>query len=270
MSTEFYRAWGALRWLLALIFASPLAAAEASTPDEVASLSTDLLVDGYISPLSGQVFIREDDLHVIGAQDVVLTRSYVPPQILGRYEDKDDADRLLLGKSLASQETRRWAILPHLWAGFSFHSPYFQVRDPSGFVLEFEIQGNRGILKTNLYGVSNLRQGEPDSTADLRNIECLIEQDAVRIICPDGTERIYRKYGPLSYRLEVERLPNGKALRYEYDPSGLSQITSTDETGQSVYAWIKKVGENLYVGSDGREAKFHYDPFEVKGKIKKG
>ena len=264
-----------MRWLLCFIFTSRLIAASfenvgPSTPDEIASLSTNLLIDGYISPLSGQVSLHETDLHIKAAQDLALKRTYVPPQILGRYEDEDDFDRLLLGKSLASQESRRWAILPHLWAGFNFHSSYFQVRDPSGFVLEFEIRGNKGILKTNAYGFSNLRQGEPDSTADLRNIEFSIDPDAARIIWPDGTERIYRKQASALYRLEAELLPNGKRIAYEYEPQGLSKITSTDKSGKYTYASIKKVGENAYVGSDGREARFNYDMFEVKGKVKKG
>lgn len=264
-----------MRWLLCFIFTSRLIAAPfenvgPSTPDEIASLSTNLLIDGYISPLSGQVSLHETDLHIKAAQDLALKRTYLPPQIIGRYEDKDDFDRLLLGKSLASQESRRWAILPHLWAGFNLHSPYFQVCDPSGFVLEFEIRGAKGILKTNAYGFSNLRQGEPDSTADLRNIEFSIDPDAARIIWPDGTERIYRKQSSALYRLEAELLPNGKRIAYEYDTQGLSRITSTDKSGKYTYASIKKVGENAYVGSDGREARFNYDAFEVKGKVKQG
>ncbi len=264
-----------MRWLLCFILTSRLIAVPfenvgPSTPDEIASLSANLLIDGYIAPLSGQAFLHETDLHIKAAQDLALKRTYVPPQILGRYKDKDGIDRLLLGKNLSKQESRRWAILPHLWAGFNFHSPHFQVCDPSGFVLEFEIRGNKGVLKTNAYGLSNLRQGEPDSTADLRNIEFWYDQDAARIIWPDGTERIYRKQSSALYRLEVELLPNGKALHYEYESQGLSKITSTDKTGKYTYAAIKKVGENAYVGSDGREAKFYYDTFEVKGKVKKG
>jgi hypothetical protein len=130
---------------------------------------------------------------VKAAQDLSLKRTYIPPQILGSYEEKDDFDRLLLGKALASQESRRWVINSHLLAGFNFHSPYFQVQDPGGFVLEFEIRGIQGVLKTSPYGFSNLRQGEPDSTSDLRNIEFMMEQDAARITWPDGTERTYRK-----------------------------------------------------------------------------
>lgn len=209
-----------MRWLLCFILTSQLIAApfenvEPSTPVEIASLNAHLLIDGYISPLSGQISLQETDLLIKAAQDLMLKRTYVPPQILGRYEDKDRLDRLSLGKALLLQERRRWVMLPHLWAGYNLHSPYFQVYDPSGFVLEFEICDAKGILKTSSYGFSNLRQEEPDSTADLRNIEFFVEQDAVRIIWPEGTERIYRKQSPTLYRLETELLPYGKALRFE-------------------------------------------------------
>ena len=81
-----------MRWVLCFIFTSRLIAAPfenvgPSTPDEIASLSTNLLIDGYISPLSGQVSLHEIDLHIKAAQDLALKRTYVPPQILGSYED---------------------------------------------------------------------------------------------------------------------------------------------------------------------------------------
>jgi len=256
--------------LCSRLIAAPFDEITPSTPEEVASLNGDLLIEGFISPLSGQIFIHEADLRVKAAQDISLQRNYVPPQILGRYEDKDDFDQLLLGKALAFQESRRWTINPHLSAGFNVHSSYFQVRDPSGFVLEFELQGAQGILKTASYGMSNLGQGEPDSTADLRNIEFVMEKDVARVIWPDGTERIYRKQNSFHYRLEKELLPNGKAIRYEYSGRELARIISSDYSGKYTYATIEKMAENHYVGSDGREVRFNYEPLEVKGKVKQG
>ena len=56
-----------MRWLLCFFLTSRLIAAPfenvgPSTPDEIASLSANFLIDGYISPLSGQVFLQESDL----------------------------------------------------------------------------------------------------------------------------------------------------------------------------------------------------------------
>ena len=99
-----------MRWLLCLILTSRLIAATfenvgPSTPDEIASLNVNLLIDGYISPLSGQPSLHETDLLIKATQDLTLKRTYVPPQILGRYEDKDRLDSLSLGKALLLQES---------------------------------------------------------------------------------------------------------------------------------------------------------------------
>ena len=252
------------------VFAASFENTLPSSPDEVASLSASLLIDGFISPLSGQISLCETDLHVKGAQDLHLKRTYVPPQIYGRYEDKDNEDRFRLGMALLEQESRRWAILSHLWAGFNNHSHYFQVRDPNGFVLEFELQGTRGILKTSSHGLSNLNQGQPDGAVDLRNIEFSVEPEGVRITWPDSTERYYQAQPSNMYRLEKELLPNGKAIRYEYDGQKLVRIVSSDPNGKYTYGVIEKIGDSHYVGSDGREVHFDYETKEVKGKVKNG
>ncbi len=263
-----------MRYLLLLCLCSQLTAASfeevtPSLPEEVASLNGDLLIGGFIAPLSGQVFIHETDLQVRGAQDLSLQRSYIPPQILGRYEEKEKADRYFLAEAIASQKSKSWVLHPHLSVGFNGRSSYFLVRDPSGCVLEFAIKGNKGILKTSSYGLSNLSQEGPDSTCDLRNIKFVMEKDEVRIIWPDGTERIYPKKN-YAYRLEKELLPNGKAIFYEYKKNELARIISSDVNRKHIYATIEKMGENYYVGSDETEARFNYEPFKVKGKIKQG
>jgi hypothetical protein len=214
-----------MRWFLLLGFSVRLLASSfddvvPSTPDEIFSLTSDLLVEGFVSAASGQILLSETDLHIRGAQDLLLKRTYVPPQILGRYEDKDKLDRLALGKALLQLETKGWVVNPHLWAGYNRHSRYFQVRDPQGFVLEFEIRGGRGILETSAYGCSNLRAGEPSSAADIRNIELSVEGNWVKVIWPDGMQRLYAMQYRGVYRLEREVLSNGKVIRYEYNAQG--------------------------------------------------
>lgn len=263
-----------MRWLILCCFAFFQLSANnfdkivPSVPEEIASLNADLLVDGFISALSGQIVLSEKDLYVKGAQDLVLERTYIPPQILGRYEDKDKIDRLALAKALLQLETKGWVVLPHLWAGYNRNSSYFQVRDPRGFVLEFEINGNRGFLRTSTYGCSNLHAGEPNSSADIRNIELFVEDDQVKVIWPNGVHRIYFKYFPGVYRLERELLANGKAIRYKYNGNQLEKILATDANGKYVYASITKTGECNYVGSDKSEADLTYEIKEIKGKSK--
>src|SRR5471030_243794 len=99
-----------MRWLLCFILTSRLIAApfenlRPSTPDEIASLSVNLLIDGYISALSGQPSLYETDLLIKAAQDLTLQRIYLPPQIFGRYEDNDRLDRMSLGKAIAFKNT---------------------------------------------------------------------------------------------------------------------------------------------------------------------
>ena len=153
-----------MRWLVLFaialrVFANSFDQVTPSAPDEIASLNADLLVDGFVSAASGQLSLVQRDLHIRGAQDLVLQRTYIPPQILGRYDDNNERDQLALGKALSQLYARGWAVLPHLWVGYNQNSPYFQLRDLHGTVLEFQIIGNRGYLKTSGYGCSNLGGG---------------------------------------------------------------------------------------------------------------
>jgi hypothetical protein len=163
-----------MRWMLLFVttvrlFATSFDDMAPSEPEEIASLNSDLLVEGFVSAVSGQLSLRQTDLHIRAAQDLLLQRIYISPQILGRYDDKNEIDQLLLGKSLAQQPERGWISFPHLFAGYNRKSPYFQVRDSNGAVLQFQIEGNRGRLRTSAFGCSNLRGGKPSAEADIRN-----------------------------------------------------------------------------------------------------
>ena len=125
-------------------------------------------------------------------------------------------------------------------------------------------------MKTATYGCSNLRGETPSSSADIRNIELVVEGDLVKVIWPDGIQRQYSKQYLGMYRLEKEILSNGKIIRYEYNDQGLSKISSSDPSGQFVYASITRVGSNHYVGSDGREVDLVYEIREIEGECKKG
>jgi RHS repeat-associated protein len=239
-----------------------------SSSEEILSLTSDLLVEGFVSASSGQISLSETDLHVRGAQDLFLKRTYVPPRILGRYDDNDKSDRFALSRALSQLETKGWVTNPHLWAGYNRHSKYFQVCDPQGFVLEFQIRGNRGVLKTSSHGCSNLRGGEPNSAADIRNIELWVDKDEARVVWPDGTQRFYHKKDARTYWLEQEVLPNGKIVRYEYKNRLLAQITSSDPVGKYTYASITRDHAHHYSGSDGSKAELTYERRKIEGKIK--
>ena len=68
------------------VFAELIEDLTPSVPEEIASLQCDHLIDGVINPFSGQFVCTEIDLHIHTAQDLILRRTYIPPQVLGRYE----------------------------------------------------------------------------------------------------------------------------------------------------------------------------------------
>lgn len=264
-----------MRWIILFAFSFRLFAGSfddvaPSSSEEILSLTTDLLIDGFVSATSGQISISEVDLIVKGAQDLSLKRTYVPPRILGRYDDKDKVDRLALGKALCQLETKGWVVLPHLWAGYNRNSNYFQVIDPQGFVLEFKIANNKGVLKTATHGCSNLRGDTPSSSNDIRNIELVVVADLVKVTWPDGIQRQYSKQLQGRYRLEKEILSNGKVIQYEYKAQRLSKISSSDPNEKFTYASITRGDGNRYLASDGREAALVYETREINGKYKKG
>ena len=249
-------------------FAEPIEDLIPSGPEEIASLRTDLLIGGYVNPYSGQIAISEKDLHIKGAQDLVLQRSYIPPQIMGRYEDKDERDRFELAQALR-QSLKGWSILSHLWCGINpLKSRYFQVPDSSGCVLEFELKGQNGTLVTQSYGMSNLNGDTPSSDADWRNTRLFVDDTSAHITTPQDIERIYQRVANGAYRLDRELLTNGKAIRYEYQNNRLSKITSTDLNGKYVYASIDVKDLEHYVGSDGTQASYGYETRTIQGQKK--
>ena len=250
------------------LVASPFEDVTPSSSEEISSLNSNLLIEGFVSPLSGQVSLSETDLIVRGAQDLRLSRNYSAPRVSGSYSGDEKKDRFYLAKALLQQRKSNWSVLPHLWAGFNLNSPNFLLCDPNGSVLEFEIKGSKGVLKTPSYGMSNLRNEEPNAAADPRNIEFMIDTERAHITWPDGTERIYRRMGALLFRLEKELLPNGKVLRYEYGGKPLVKIIATDVSDSCSYASLDWVEGDHYAGSDGREVRFGFERKEIKGKIK--
>jgi RHS repeat-associated protein len=259
--------------IIFLILSSPIFSASfediiPSTPEELFSLTSNLLVEGCVSALSGQLSLSETDLHVKGNQDLFLKRTYVPPQILGCYESKDTLDRFILGQALLQLKTKGWIINPHLMAGYNRNSQYFQVRDPAGFTLEFAIKNNKGILQA-CYGCSNLLGDEPSSANDIRNISLFIEEDFIKIIWPSDIQRFYRKHSSSIYRLEKEILPNGKALKFEYNEQGFVTIFSCDPEERWIYGSIIQKDRRHYTSSDGQEVILHYELREIKGEFKK-
>lgn len=83
-----------------------------SLPDQAADLTAgnDMLVGGLVSPLSGQVCMRQTDLIAKGAQDIVLGRTYLAPYVPGAFSSDNKMDSFCLYKHL-SKTYRGWIYL---------------------------------------------------------------------------------------------------------------------------------------------------------------
>jgi hypothetical protein len=73
-----------------------------STPDQLSTLMSepDMLIGGLVSPLSGQLALREIDLIAKGAAGIALTRSYVPPFMPSSFSQDKEIDKRYLHSHL--------------------------------------------------------------------------------------------------------------------------------------------------------------------------
>jgi len=171
-----------------------------STPEELATLSSpDLLIQGCLSPLSGQLALRETDLIARGAQDITLQRTYIPthtplPRTLHNKEKhKKRWDKFFLHQHLL-KHYKGWQCVPHASLQVFPLSRSVRLRTPEGMTLDFQetAQGTR--LLSTTHGISNLAGETPSGRNDLRNTEIRIndETQEVEVRAPDGTVRTYR------------------------------------------------------------------------------
>jgi hypothetical protein len=90
-----------------------------SSPEQIASLSSEpgYLIGGLISPLSGQPVLRVIDLVAKGAQNITLSRTYIPPYIPFSFEkhkhNQGEYDKANLFHHLA-REYKGWQFYSHV------------------------------------------------------------------------------------------------------------------------------------------------------------
>lgn len=117
-----------------------------STPDQIAALSTESshLIGGLISPLSGQIVLRQTDLIVKGAQNLNLSRIYIPPHMPASFpqhkNQKENYDNRYLYHHL-KDNYQGWQFYPHARLGFHFKSRTARVTEPNGMTLDFQLSG---------------------------------------------------------------------------------------------------------------------------------
>lgn len=223
-----------------------------STPDQIASLrsDTDFLIAGLISPLSGQPVIRQTDLIVRGAQELVLNRVYIPPHIPCSFpkekHQKGDWEIYNLYNHLL-ENYKGWQFYPHSMLLLNYVSKEFRISDPNGITLDFRVSNGTTTLSALPYAISNTIGDVPSGRHDPRNTRIVYQGDRITVQAADGTIRFYIKKAKWTrkqsyiYLLEKEILPHGKVLKYHYQGNGFF-AEAKDLKEQLTYASIQKTG----------------------------
>ncbi len=264
-----------------------------STPDQIAALTSepDYLIGGVVSPLSGQLVLRQTDLTIKGAQNIILSRTYIPiymPCFFPRHKHgQKEYDKKYLQRYL-SANYQGWVFYPHQRLEFNHQKKEVRLSDANGITLDFRLSGancSESTFISSHYAISNICGDSPGGQYDPRNMRVTYEQniDKITVHTTHGATRLYRK-GSLQtmrsnpYLLEKEITPSGKVLRYRYDAKDkLERIEALDPQERFVYASIDIAGSPrteacFFTSSSGQAAQYNYHKrliqWELKGKKK--
>lgn len=245
------------------------------------------LVGGLINPLSGQPTLRQTDLIVKRAQDIILSRTYVPPYMpcsfpYHKHYQQEHNKRYLYNH--LRDNYKGWQFYPHLRLELIPRLMEVRLAEPNGMTLDFRLSGP-GYSKTSLaslpYAISNVAGDLPSGKYDPRNTRISYEENGHKIVVysVDGTTRIYRNKGLTTrasylYLLEKEILPNGKILKYHYNEGKqLNYLESLDPKERFVYSSLRIAGTSWegnchFTSSSGLTVDYNYQKRPVKWKIK--
>lgn len=258
-----------------------------STPEQISSLSSEpsYLIGGLISPLSGQPVLRETDLVAKGAQNIVLSRVYIPPYMPCSFDkhehNQEEWDKDALYHHL-TRHYKGWQFYPHLKLTLNPFTMGVLVTEPSGMSIDFRLSGPNYSVATvsSAVALSNIAGDTPSGKHDFRNTKISYADNGNRITVysiDGGTRFYYRKRWAeteLLYLLEKEILPNGRVLKYHYSNTEQPDyIESLDPKERFVYASIRIQGspweDNChFTSSSGLTASYGYHKRSLHVKIK--
>jgi YD repeat-containing protein len=260
-----------------------------SAPEQIAALrsSSSDLIGGVICPLSGQPTLRVIDLVARGAQDIVLSRTYLPflvPSIFPQHAQNQEQHEKKWLYYYLREHYKGWQFYPHLRLQLNPSTMVVRLAEPNGATLDFRLTGS-GYCHTELasasYGISNLKDGLPSGRHDPRNTRIAYEERDNRIVvhAPEGTTRIYLRKGWATqsshlYMLDQEILPHGKVLKYCYDEKGhLIQVEGRDLGGKHLYSILViegslQEGYYRFTTPSGLSAQYDYVKRPIHWKIK--
>ena len=171
-----------------------------STPEELGSQNMGFLIKGLVSPLSGNLSLKETDLVIRGAQEIRLERIYTPPHIPSSFHDKKkhvkDWDQYFLHDYLL-KNYKGWQCFPHARLELFPKDKIVRTCDSNGMTLDFQVFDGGTYLVSDAYGMSNVSGEVPSGKNDPRNTKISFGENVTKIVvrCPDGTSRIYQLKG---------------------------------------------------------------------------
>ncbi len=250
--------WWPMKWLLfalstlSVLFSEEKIHISLSSAEEICDRShaqnSSYLIDGVLSPLTGQLSLHQIDLIAQGAEPISLHRVYIPPTLPSPIASSSDQWSAFHEQqahyAALSQQYRGWVLFPHCFC--QIFGSEIRIVDPNGASLDFRIDGSKATLHTTSFGMSNAIDEHCHASYDLRNTSLRLESNRIIVVAPDATQRIYERVSPITFRLAKEVLPNGKVIRYSYkDLWTLVRIESLDPKERHIYATLDIEGSLL-------------------------
>ncbi|MBS0622272.1 MAG: hypothetical protein JSR80_04880, partial [Verrucomicrobia bacterium] len=257
-----------------------------SSPEQIATLNSepDFLIGGVVSPLSGQPVLRQTDMVIRGAQDIVLSRTYISPympvSLSSVKGEKGDIDNFYLFYHL-QDHYRGWQSFPHLRLELDYVSSTVRFTDRHGSTLDFCVKEGKTTLASPTYAITNTQGDTASGKYDPRNTRIEIASDLTTVVVrlPDGSCLEYEKLvrfgrSSLIYGLAKERLPNGKILKYSCFFAGdkrvcLATLESLDPSQRYTYASLHQENGSHWTSSTGLTTDYKYVSTRCKAKIRK-
>jgi RHS repeat-associated protein len=257
---------------------------ETVSPEQISDLieNNDLLIGGLVNPLSGNLCMRNYDLVAKGAQDIVLSRTFIASYMPKQFDDDGAYDQYYLYDY--TRTMKGWVFFPHskLKLRTIDEKTVILLTLPNGISLDYIVSGKgdnstTSLLDSSALGIGNFSQELPSGAHDLRNVQIYgIEKwNKIVVKTPDGKTYHYKTASmqkePVIYFLEKEIFPNGKILRYTFDKSQdatnkirVMRIESCDPLERFVYASMDVHYDPITRGyhfatNSGQEANYNYE-----------
>ena len=224
-----------------------------------------------VSTIHGNYSDYEIDLIVPGPDSLVLSRFY------------SSEDPLLGGASLGG-----WRFYPYCFLSIQkearpktytttegkFDYTHILIGTNEGSILTYAGWKNttnpdaRSLFKVDvegsLLGLANTARGNINAWTNLKNNQLYFDaqSNCYELFLSSGGKRVYVPSPSTSdlYLLQIETLPSGNKIFYEYEGTSLSQIKMTNAQEEKILSWIRiQHGPVIHIDtSDGKTVDYHF------------